>query len=123
MLTNLDGLAAVTSVGGSLTIFANPVLTNLNGLAGITSVPVNLIIVDNLSLTEFCGLFPLLDAGFLGGYFVSDNATNPTQLDILNGGACTPSSVPALGPLGIAILLAAFGATAYWRLRESASVA
>ena len=31
--------------------------------------------------------------------------------------------VPAIAPAGIAILLAALGATAYWRLRESGSVA
>jgi uncharacterized membrane protein len=32
-----------------------------------------------------------------------------------------PDPIPALGPIGIALLLAALGATAYWRLRESAS--
>jgi hypothetical protein len=40
-------------------------------------------------LTEFCGLFPLLDAsGLSGTYTVSGNAINPTEVDILSGGAC-----------------------------------
>ena len=30
--------------------------------------------------------------------------------------------VPALGPLGIALLLTLLGATAYWTLRDSGSV-
>ena len=37
-LTNLDGLANLTSVGGVLNISVNDALTNLNGLANLTSV-------------------------------------------------------------------------------------
>jgi hypothetical protein len=124
VLTNLDGLAAVTSVGLTLIISDNAVLTNLDGLTAVTSVVTSLRILDNAVLTEFCGVFPLLDASGLSGiYTVSGNATNPTEADILAGGACTSSSVPALGPVGIALLLAALGATACWRLRDSASAA
>jgi hypothetical protein len=35
--------------------------------------------------------------------------------------ATSSPPAPPLGPVGIALLLAALGATAYWRLRESAS--
>jgi hypothetical protein len=123
VLTNLNGLAAVTSVGANLVIARNDALTNLDGLAGITSVGGDLEVFRNTVLTEFCGLFPLLDAsGLVGTYNVSGNATNPTEGEILAGGACL-ASVPALGPLGIALLLGLLGATAYWRLRESASAA
>ena len=111
----------MTSVGGSLGIQQTTLLTNLDGLGGITSVAGSLFIQVNTVLTEFCGLFPLLDAGGLvGAYNVSDNATNPTEAEILAGGACVHSG-PSLSPLGIAILLTLLGAIAYWRLRQSAS--
>ena len=73
-------------------------------------------------VNEPADLLVVLDAsGLVGLYTVSGNATDPTEADILAGGACLvpPSSVPALGPLGIAILLTLLGATAYWRLRAS----
>ena len=41
-ITNLDGLANITSVGGDLTICSNSALTNLDGLATLTSVGGNL---------------------------------------------------------------------------------
>jgi hypothetical protein len=117
-LTNVDGLAAVTSVGGLLQINGNIALTNLDGLAGITSVDSDLFIQDNTVLTEFCGLFPLLDAsGLLGTYTVSGNATNPTEAEILAGGACHP--IPGLAPIGLALLPTLLGATAYWRLHPA----
>ena len=37
-ITNLDGLANITSVGGDLDIYYNDALTNLDGLANLTSV-------------------------------------------------------------------------------------
>jgi hypothetical protein len=61
--------------------------------------------------------------GLVGAYTVINNATNPTEAEILAGAAACGFPVPALGPLRIALLLAALGATAYWRLRESASAA
>ena len=121
LLTNLDGLDAITSVGVELLILNNSVLTNLDGLGGITSVGENLTIQSNTVLTEFCGIFPLLDAsGLVGTYTVLFNATNPTEGEILAGGACVNSG-PSLSPVGIAILLTLLGAIAYWRLRQSAS--
>ena len=119
--TNLDGLAALTSVGGTLNISVNTVLTNLDGLSSVTSVGGSLVIDSNIVLTRFCGLFPLLDAGGLGfTYTVTDNATNPTEAEILAGGACVNSG-PSLSPLGIAILLGVLGTMVHLRLRQSAS--
>ena len=37
-ITNLDGLANITSVGGNLYFVENVALTNLDGLANLTSV-------------------------------------------------------------------------------------
>ena len=87
-LTSLTGLDALTSVGGNLSISFNPALTSLTGLDALSSV-LSLIIEDNLALTEFCSLFPLLNInGLNGGYIVKRNAINPTQQQIIDGGAC-----------------------------------
>jgi hypothetical protein len=94
VLTNLDGLAALTSVGGDLRIWNNSALTNLDGLAAVTSVGGFLYIYNNAALDNFCGLFPLIDAsGLVGTYTVTDNATNPTEAEILAGGACLVSDL------------------------------
>jgi len=37
-ITNIDGLANLTSVGGDLYIYGNASLTNIDGLANLTSV-------------------------------------------------------------------------------------
>ena len=117
-LTNLAGLAGITSVGGDLNIVNNPALTNLAGLAGITSVGGNLQIDNNAVLDNFCGLYSLLDAGGLvGTYTVAANATNPTEAEILAGGACLVTPVPSLAPLGIAMLGGLLGLAGLRRLR------
>ena len=56
-LTNLNGLASLTSVG-SLYIQQNPALTNLNGLATLTSLEL-LFIHNNDALTNFNALATL----------------------------------------------------------------
>ena len=53
---NLDGLANITSVGGSLYIQNNAALTNLDGLANIASVGDQLAIRNNAALTNLDGL-------------------------------------------------------------------
>ena len=50
LITNLDGLAKLTSVGGDLTIRQNRFLTNLDGLVNITSVGGTLTIGHNPAL-------------------------------------------------------------------------
>ena len=59
-LTNIDGLANLTSVGGDLYIFGNGALTNLDGLANLTSVGGDLYISFNAALTNCQGLAPVL---------------------------------------------------------------
>jgi hypothetical protein len=63
-LTNLDGLANLTSVGGKLSILRNNAITNLDGLANLTSVGGNLYIYGNDALTNLDGLANLTSVGF-----------------------------------------------------------
>jgi hypothetical protein len=62
-LTNLDGLAKLTSVGGDLDIFFNNSLTNIDGLVNLTSVGGDLWILANNSLTNIDGLVNLTSVG------------------------------------------------------------
>jgi hypothetical protein len=118
VLTNVDGLGAVTSVGGDLWIYDSFVLTNVDGLGAVTSVGRDLWIDGNSVLDNFCGIFPLLDAsGLVGTYTVTNNATNPTEADILAGGACLVPPVPSLNPFAIAILCTLLGLAGLRRLR------
>jgi hypothetical protein len=123
-LTSIGGLATLASVGTNLSIYNNAALTDLDGLVALASVGVDLSIYSNAVLDIFCGIFPLLDAGGLvGTYTVTNNATNPSEADILAGGACPPApAVPGLGTVGIAILLSLLGITAYLRLRTAGFV-
>ena len=77
-LTNLDGLANLTSVGGGLYIYDNSSLTNLNGLANLTSVEGFLYIRASYSLTNLDGLASLTSVG--GDLYIYDNASL-TNLD------------------------------------------
>jgi hypothetical protein len=62
-LTNLDGLSALTSVGGSLSINNNAALTDLDGLVALTGVGEHLRIWDNAALTNLDGLPALISVG------------------------------------------------------------
>ena len=81
-LTNLDGLSALTSVGGRLSISWNRALTNLDGLSALTSVGGDLSIDLNYALTNLDGLGALTSVG--GTLHVSDNDAL-TNLDGLSG--------------------------------------
>ena len=52
MLPNLDGLAAITSLGTNLTITENAVLTDLSGLSNLTTVARDLSIDNNDALCQ-----------------------------------------------------------------------
>jgi hypothetical protein len=56
MLTNVDGLSSLTSVGNALWITENYALTNLNGLTNLVSVGGDFLIERNVSLTTLDGL-------------------------------------------------------------------
>ena len=59
-ISNLDGLANLTSVGADLLIYYNHSLTNLDGLANLTSVGGYLEIIRNNSLVNCEGVAPVL---------------------------------------------------------------
>lgn len=64
-ITDIDGLANLTSVGGDLQIHYNAVLTDINGLANLTSVGGLLHIEYNAALTNIDGLTNLTNVGWL----------------------------------------------------------
>jgi len=59
-ITNLDGLAQITSIGGELRISNNTGLTNLAGLSQLTSIGEELTISNNAGLTDLSGLDNLI---------------------------------------------------------------
>src|SRR5260221_12461135 len=80
-ITNVDSLASLRTISGSLTISNNPRLTNLNGLRGITSVTTLIIRANSLltSVNGFQGLTPLsTELEKLGTH-------NLTNLDVFSG--------------------------------------
>jgi hypothetical protein len=80
-LTHLDGLANITGMVGSLsidsnTVLTNTVLTNLDGLANITSVGGSLYIGYNYLLTNLNGLANITSVGGSLYIFVNYILTN-----------------------------------------------
>ena len=94
-LTNLDGLSALTSVGGEQTsaagafdIFDNEGLISLNGLSGLVSVGGSLSISDNPALTSLNGISSLTN---VSGIWIGNN----DSLNNLSGiSALLSGSVP-----------------------------
>ena len=76
-LTNIDGLSNLTSVG-SLAVTENDVLTNLGGLASLTSVDEVLFIKYNPALTSLDGLSSLTRIG--GALEISNNDALTTSM-------------------------------------------
>jgi hypothetical protein len=77
-ITNVDGLANLTSVGEHLSIESNAALTNVDGLANLISVGVSMFIWSNTALTNIDGLANLIS---VGAYFLIDSNTALTNLD------------------------------------------
>ena len=75
-ITNLDGLANITSVGRDLRISENLALTNLDGLTNITSVGGNLLIQQNIALTNVDGLANITSVGGFLSIYNNDALTN-----------------------------------------------
>ncbi len=85
-LLNLDGLNSLNSVGEDFKIRENAKLINLNGLSNLQYVGYSLNINHNEVLSDLCGITPLINSnGIQYKYYVSSNAYNPTEQDILNG--------------------------------------
>jgi hypothetical protein len=71
-ISNLNGLSALTSIGGYLAITYNTALTSLSGLEGLTYVGGTLSIEYNYVLTNLNGLEGLTSTGG-SGLWISDN--------------------------------------------------
>ena len=88
-IQNIDGLANVTSIGGSLDIRNNPALENLDGLANLSSVGNQLIIYNNFNLQNIDGLRSLAAVeGNLGLYYLDaiTNLDGLSKLSSVGGG-------------------------------------
>lgn len=95
-LMHIDELGRLTAIGKDLTLLDNKSLAHLNGLSGLALVEGTVYIGveawkippkarGNNHLSDFCGLKTLLSGnGLKGGWFVENNASNPTQEDIVN---------------------------------------
>ncbi len=81
-LTNLDGLTNLTSVVGDLFVTSIDALTNINGLANLASIGGRLGIANNFSLNDLGGLANLTSVGNLG-IVENDALTNLNGLDNL----------------------------------------
>jgi len=89
MLQNLDGLAGIQKIGGSVHIRENHTLTNLNGFENLESLGHNLEITYNQSLTTLGTGFKKLKK-FPGGIFLdltflTDALVNLAQIDTIGG--------------------------------------
>ena len=107
-LTNLDGLVSLTSLGGGLSVFGNGSLTNLDGLANLTSVGGDLSIKSNGSLTNLDGLANLTSVGGLLSILGNDALTNLdglANLTSVGGGLSIQSNTRLTNCQGIAPVL------------------
>ena len=64
-ITNLTGLAAVSYIGGNLTIKQNPLLTSVSAMGSLQAVLGDFIIAENNTLSGIYGFSSLLTVGKL----------------------------------------------------------
>lgn len=62
-ITNLNGLAGITTITGALEVRNNPALTSLSGLQNLTSVGTDLIIRSNNTLSGIASLSSVVNVG------------------------------------------------------------
>jgi len=91
-LTNVDGLEGITSIRGNLSVQDNPMLADIDGLAGITSITNDLYVRYNGELSRCnCGLYDLLTtSGAVGGVVdISSNAIDcSSETEVVEQGPC-----------------------------------
>lgn len=78
-ITNLNGLSAITSIGGQLWIRDNPILSDITGLSNLTTINGDLGLLHNPILLSLNGFINLTSVGHIE--FFSDTITS---LDGLN---------------------------------------
>ena len=109
-LPNLNGLDALTTIGGSLTIKLNNYgakLTSLSGLGNLTTIGQNLNISFNFSLSDCCSIDDLLSNAGVGGVTSIHHNASGCQSVADIGNSCGGGSIIILPGNGIA-----FGETA-----------
>ena len=103
-LPNMNGLNALATIGGSLTIQSNIFgahLTSLDGLEALTSIGNNLVITTNIYLSDCCSIEALLaNAGVGGSILISGNAFGCQSVAQINT-ACSGGSIMAPPNTGI----------------------
>lgn len=98
-LTNLDGLQGLETLLEVL-VEGNDMLLSLKGLEGLRDVREDVEVYSNPALTSFCSLYPLLTEGTqLGGLYIFGNAADPTEAEIVAGGACVPDPTDYISQL------------------------
>jgi len=105
-LINLNGLSSLTTITGGytagLSLKDNALITNVDGLASFNKIKAAqgfIDIQDNPNLTRGCGLFTILHNSALTGFqittTISGNGVGFTKEEILTGGSCPESTIPA----------------------------
>ncbi len=87
-LSNVNGLAALTTVGGYLQLYSNSALTNVGGLSNLTTVGSYVNIYSNGSLTNLDGLAKLAKVGSKSSDYLQISG-NPALVSI--AGLITPN--------------------------------
>jgi hypothetical protein len=97
-ITNVDGLADLTSVGGDLLVRNNASLTDVDGFAALTSVGRALWIRNNALLTNLDGLVALSSVGGFLAVYDNSSLANVDGFDALIsvGGSVAIVSNPSL---------------------------
>jgi len=76
-ISNLLGLDAIISIGGSLSMIGNDSLQNLSGLDNLTSIGGDLIITENPALVSLTGL-DILQADSISNLYIHSNVSLTT---------------------------------------------
>lgn len=84
-LESLEGLQNVSQVESNVFLKNSPLLTNLEGLNGLETLGNSLSIYDCTNLTDFCALEQLVSDGVKNFATIERNAYNPTLGDIVRG--------------------------------------
>lgn len=85
LLSNLEGLNGITSIGGMIYFRANSGLTSFSGLGNLITIGGSLIVANNDSLSSFEGLENLTAIGGSLGIFANELLVSLSGLDNLSG--------------------------------------